>query len=168
MVSSVLIAFFTLTVVMQYPGAENVPMPWYDPRYSIPLIGMILGNTMTGIALGIDRISHAVFDHKAVIEQRLLLGETPREVISFYRREAIRSAMIPTINAMAVTGIVSLPGMMTGQILAGNDPAMATKYQILIMFLIAAGAGFGTLISTAWVAKRLFDSHMRLRLDRFR
>ena len=72
------------------------------------------------------------------------------------------------INAMAAAGIVSLPGMMTGQILAGNPPMEAVKYQILVMFLITAGTGFGTL-SAVWLgSKRLFDERQRLRLDRLR
>lgn len=168
MMSSVLIAFLTLGIVLQMNADGNTPSPWYDPRYSIPLLGMILGNTMTGIALGIDRLSTTVKSHREMIEQRLLLGDMPSECIAEFRRDAIRAAMIPSINTMAVTGIVSLPGMMTGQILAGNSPAMAAKYQILIMFLIVAGAGFGTILATKFVAAHLFDPRMRLRLDRFR
>jgi putative ABC transport system permease protein len=69
---------------------------------------------------------------------------------------------------MATAGIVSLPGMMTGQILAGNPPVEAVKYQILIMFLVASGTGFGTLGALALGARRLFDERQRLRLDRLR
>ncbi|MEW8367295.1 MAG: ABC transporter permease, partial [Candidatus Thiodiazotropha taylori] len=77
-----------------------------------------------------------------------------------------RSGLIPIINAMAAAGIVSLPGMMTGQILAGTPPMEASKYQILIMLLIAAGTGFGA-TAAVWIgAKRLFDDRERLRLDR--
>ena len=76
--------------------------------------------------------------------------------------------MIPIINAMAAAGVVSLPGMMTGQILAGTAPVEAVKYQILIMFLIAAGTGLGTLASVNLMSRRLFDDRQRLRLDRLR
>ena len=82
------------------------------------------------------------------------------------RRDAVRSGLIPVINAMAAAGIVSLPGMMTGQILAGTPPAIAVKYQILIMFVIAVGTGFGTLAAVSAGARRLFDARERLRLDR--
>ncbi len=74
--------------------------------------------------------------------------------------------MIPIINAMAAAGIVSLPGMMTGQILAGAPPLEAVNYQILIMFMIAAGTGFGTLVAVVLGSRRLFDKRQRLRLER--
>ena len=73
---------------------------------------------------------------------------------------------MPTINAMMAAGIVSLPGMMTGQILAGSPPLEAVKYQIMIMFLIGAGSGFGTIAAVSLGARRLFDSRQRLRLER--
>ena len=73
-----------------------------------------------------------------------------------------------TVNAMAAAGLVSLPGMMTGQILAGNPPEEAVKYQVLIMFMIAAGTGFGVVVATQLGAARLFDERSRLRLDRLR
>ncbi|EXI73213.1 MAG: ABC-type uncharacterized transport system, permease component [Candidatus Accumulibacter sp. SK-11] len=76
--------------------------------------------------------------------------------------------MIPIVNAMSAAGIVSLPGMMTGQILAGTPPVEAVKYQILVMFLIAAGTGFGTMVAVSFAARRLFDERQRLRLDRLR
>jgi putative ABC transport system permease protein len=97
-----------------------------------------------------------------------MLGQTWQTAVSDIRRESIRSGLIPIINSMSVAGLVSLPGMMTGQILAGNPPEVAVKYQILIMFLIAAGTGFGTL-SAVWMgSRRLFDQRHRLRLDRLR
>ena len=77
--------------------------------------------------------------------------------IADIRRVSARSAMTPTINAMVAAGLVSLPGMMTGQILAGNLPMEAVKYQILVMFIISAGAGFGALIAVCIGARRLFD-----------
>ena len=76
--------------------------------------------------------------------------------------------MIPLINSMAVAGLVSLPGMMTGQILGGSPPAEAGKYQILTWLLIAAGAGFGMMLAAGLTRRRLFDERDRLRLDRLR
>jgi putative ABC transport system permease protein len=140
--------------------------PWYTPQYAIPLLGMMLGNTMTGIALGLDRLTESAWEHRQVIEARLMLGASSAEAIHDIRRSSARSAMIPTINAMAAAGLVSLPGMMTGQILAGNPPLEAVKYQILIMFTISAGTGFGALIAVWAGSRRLFDSRHRLRLDR--
>ncbi len=158
-VSSFTVTVLALTVVIG-------PEPWYAPQYAIPLLGMMLGNTMTGVSLSLDRLNSAVWQQRAVIENRLMLGQTWREALEDIRREAMRSGMMPSINAMAAAGIVSLPGMMTGQILAGSPPAVAVKYQILVMLIITVGTGFGALIAVAWGGRRLFDERERLRLDR--
>lgn len=158
-VSSFAITVLALTTIISTD-------PWYDPQYAVPLLGMLLGNTMSGIALALDRLTATAWQQRAVIEQRLMLGASRVEAIAEIRRDAMRSGMMPIINAMAVAGLVSLPGMMTGQILAGSPPLEAVKYQILIMFLITAGSGFG--VTTAlWLAStRLFDERHRLRLDK--
>jgi putative ABC transport system permease protein len=158
-VSSFSVVVLALTVMVQ-------PAPWYQPQYAIPLLGMLLGNTMSGIALGLDRLTAAAYDGRAAIEARLMLGHGWSGAIAPLRREAMRTGLTPIINAMAAAGIISLPGMMTGQILAGAPPLEAVKYQILIMFLIAGGTGFGTLLAVWFAARRLFDERERLRLDR--
>ena len=157
-VSSFAIVVLTLTTII---GTD----PWYTPQYAIPLLGMLLGNTMSGIALALDRLTQTAWQQRAVIEQRLMLGATRTEAIAEIRREAMRSGMMPIINSMAAAGLVSLPGMMTGQILAGSLPVEAVKYQILIMFLISAGTGFGVTAALWLASKRLFDERHRLRLD---
>ncbi|WP_458526068.1 ABC transporter permease [Onishia taeanensis] len=157
--SSFSVTVLTLAVIVG-------PTPWYAPQYAIPLLGMLLGNTMTGVALAMDRLTSGVWQQRRVIENRLMLGQPWQAAIGDVRREAMRSGMTPTINAMAAAGVVSLPGMMTGQILAGSAPALAVKYQILIMFAITAGTGFGTLAAVAAGSRRLFDERERLRLDR--
>ncbi|WP_163559050.1 iron export ABC transporter permease subunit FetB [Halomonas sp. NO4] len=157
--SSFTVAVLTLTLIIG-------PEPWYRPQYAIPLLGMMLGNTMTGVALALDRLTDTAWRQRGVIENRLMLGQRWQEAIGDIRREAMRSGLMPVINAMAAAGVVSLPGMMTGQILAGSPPALAVKYQILIMFTITLGTGFGTLAAVAAGSRRLFDSRERLRLDR--
>ncbi|MCS1411219.1 MAG: putative iron export permease protein FetB [Verrucomicrobia subdivision 3 bacterium] len=142
--------------------------PWYHPQYAIPLLGMLLGNTMNGIALSMDRLTNAVWVQRDAIEQQLMLGEDYRAATSAIVRDSLRGGLIPIINAMAVAGIVSLPGMMTGQILSGVSPTVAVRYQILIWFLIAAGSGFGMVLALALACRRLFDKRQRLRLDRLR
>ena len=109
-----------------------------------------------------DRLVQTAWQQRPVIEQRLMLGEDANQAIANIRRDAMRAGMIPIINSMAAAGLVSLPGMMTGQILAGAPPVEAVKYQILIMFMISAGTGFGV-ISVLWlISKRLFDERERL------
>lgn len=140
--------------------------PWYTPQYAIPLLGMMLGNTMSGIALGMDRLLQSASQQRTVIEGRLLMGQHRREAIGDIMRESLRTGLIPIINAMAAAGIVSLPGMMTGQILSGTPPMEAVRYQILVMFMISAGTGFGTVAAVLISARRLFDDRQRLRLER--
>jgi len=158
-ISSFSIALLAMLVIIRQD-------PWYEPRYAIPFLGMLLGNTMTGIALASDRLTSQFYDQREVIEQRLMLGETWREAIGDIRRECMRTGMVPLINSMAAAGLVSLPGMMTGQILGGSPPVEAVKYQILIMFLIAAGTGFGVIAAITMISRHLFDSRHRLCLDR--
>lgn len=142
--------------------------PWYQPQYLIPLLGMLLGNTMSGIAIALDNLTRHAWEGRGRIEARLLLGADWDTAIAEIRRDALRSGLIPIINAMATAGIVSLPGMMTGQILAGSPPLEAAKYQLLIMFLISAGTGLGS-VAAVWIgSRRLFDERQRLRLDRLR
>ena len=140
------------------------PTPWYSPQYAIPLLGMLLGNTMTGISLGMDKLNQSVYQQRFVIEQRLMLGERYQDAIAQIRNESIRTGMIPIINSMAIAGLVSLPGMMTGQILSGTPPLEAVKYQIMIFYLISAGTGFGIMLAVWLISNRLFDERHRLNL----
>ena len=161
LVSSFTLTVFALALIVQ-------PAPWYTPQYAVPLLGMILGNTMSALALGLDRLNESMLNRRASIEARLSLGHCWPEAIAAVRRDAARVAMLPTINAMAAAGLVSLPGMMTGQILSGTPPIEAVKYQILIMFLIAVGSGFGAFLGIAFGSRLLFDERHRLRLERLR
>tara|TARA_A100001037_G_scaffold267040_1_gene259624 strand:+ start:92 stop:886 length:795 start_codon:yes stop_codon:yes gene_type:complete len=147
-------------------GAIIQPEPWYHPQYAIPLVGMLLGNTMTGVALCMDRLTSGIWQQREVIEQRLMLGEDARGASMDLVRESVRSAFTPIINAMAVAGLVSLPGMMTGQILSGVEPTVAVRYQILIWLLIATGSGLGMMLAARLTCRSLFDERDRLRLDR--
>ena len=152
----------TLLALLVMVGAE----PWYTPQYAIPLLGMVLGNAMNGVALGLDRLTQGAWQQRRAIEAQLLLGFAWHEAVAATRMEAMRAGMMPIINAMTAAGVVSMPGMMTGQILAGAPPLEAVKYQILIMFLIAACTGFGTMMAVWLASRRLFDERQRLRLDR--
>ncbi len=142
------------------------PEPWYHPRYALPLLGMILGNTMTGISLGLQTLTTSLVRERNAVEARLMLGATRQQALEHAVREALRSALMPIVNAMAAAGIIALPGMMTGQILAGVEPAEAVKYQILVMFLIAGGTALGAIAAVLGAGLRLTDQRHRLRLDR--
>jgi len=127
--------------------------PWFDPRYLIPLSGMIIGNAMTGASLAAERFSEEIRSRRDEIETALCLGATAAEAAKPARRSAFRAALIPSINAMAAMGIVFLPGMMTGQILSGTEPLVAVKYQMAIMAVITGSVSLtATLI--LWQGQR--------------
>jgi putative ABC transport system permease protein len=148
--SSWLIAAMALFVIVRV-------RPWYTPQYAIPLLGMILGNTLNGVSLGLDRLGGELSAKRDQVEGLLALWATRWEAARQPIRQAVRTGLIPTINAMMVVGIVSLPGMMTGQLLAGTSPVEAVKYQVVIMFLIASGTALGTVSVVLLSYRRLFN-----------
>lgn len=154
-----LVTLFSLTNLIE-------PDPWFTPRYAIPLLGMVLGNVMTGVSLALNDIGLNVARERNSIEAQLALGATRWEALKPATRRALRSGFIPIINAMAATGVVALPGMMTGQILAGVDPNEAVRYQLLVMFMIAGATSLGVYIAVFATLARLTDDRHRLRLDR--
>lgn len=128
------------------------PATWYDPQYAIPLTGIVLGNAMNGAAIAGERLARTIQSHRLEIETHLCLGATPQQAIAQYRKDAIRAGLIPTINSMMVVGIVTLPGIITGQLLSGVNPLDAASYQVLIMFMLA----FANLITTLLVAQGVY------------
>ncbi len=159
MFSGLLVTFIALNMLIE-------PQPWWSPRYALPLFGMILGNTMTGVSLALDTLTSTIDRERRVIEARLLLGMTSWQAMLPFVRRSLRSGFMPIINSMAAMGIVALPGMMTGQILSGVAPQEAVKYQILVMLLIGGATGFGVIGATLMSVYRLSDDRHRLRLDR--
>jgi len=142
--------------------------PWWQPQYFIPLLGMILGNALTGISLGLDRTMDMLDDGRGRVETRLAWGATAWEAARPVAAEALRTGMIPIINSMSAVGLVTIPGMMTGQILSGTAPALAARYQILIMFLVAGATALGTALSVLLTVRVMFDREHRLRIDKLR
>lgn len=142
--------------------------PWYRPQHAIPLLGMILGNTLNGISIGLDAMLQSLTQSRRLIEMRLAHGATGWEATRPERRSAVKSGMMPIINAMMVVGLVNLPGMMTGQLLSGTSPVEAVKYQIAIMFLIASATAVGTVTATLLCFARLVNHHHQLRVDKLR
>ncbi len=139
------------------------PTPWFDARYLIPISGMIVANAMNVVAQVNERIFASAKNDRAEIEQWLALGATPKQALGRQARGALRAALIPTINGLLTVGLVSLPGMMTGQIVSGVAPEHAIRYQIVIMYqlVIVAAVSGGT---AAYLARRmLFTAREQLR-----
>lgn len=160
------VAFATfLTAILALTTAIR-PSPWYDPRYAVPLSGIILGNVLNGASLALDGLLGGVARERAAIEARLALGAPIREAMRGLVRQSVRRALLPIVNTMSAAGVVTLPGIMTGQILAGMDPLEAAKYQILLIFLLAGGSGLAAVAVVILAARRLTDGRQRLRVDR--
>ena len=144
------------------------PQPWHSPQVVIPLLGMVLGNSLTGISLGLDRFLSELKNRRGEVETILALGATRWESCRGVFVEATRTAMIPILNTMSVAGIVSIPGMMTGQLLAGAEPIEAVKYQIMIMFVIAAAIAIGVVLSLALSYRNVTNENHQIEWDRIR
>lgn len=142
------------------------PSPWYDARHAIPLAGIILGNAMNAASLTLQATFTAAWHQRQAIDARLALGDDRHTALRPILRQAVRSGLLPTVNTMAAAGIITLPGIMTGQILAGMDPIDAARYQILLMFLLAGGSLLAVVLAAWLAAWRLTDARHRLRLDR--
>ncbi len=129
-VSSICVLTFFIVVVI----GENI----FNPQYVIPINGMILGNAMTGVSLGVKTFMAKIKDSKLQIEVLLNQGATPKSILMPMVNASLETALLPTMNSMLGLGIVSLPGMMTGQILSGESPSTAILYQIAVMVCISA------------------------------
>ncbi|MCG8542546.1 MAG: iron export ABC transporter permease subunit FetB [Clostridia bacterium] len=136
--------------------------PWYDPRYFIPISGMIIGNSMTGISLGVTRLVDGMHTQKHLVESALMLGATPRMAAKKIVNNAFDSAILPTINSMVGMGIVFLPGMMTGQILSGISPITAIEYQIAIMLGILGSVSLTVILFINLGYKTFFNGKSQL------
>ena len=120
--------------------------PWYLPRYMIPLAGMIFASSMNGVSLAAERM-------KAEIDRDMDYSEA--------RGIALRAALIPITNSLFAVGLVSLPGMMTGQILSGVSPLIAVRYQIMVMCMIFSTVGFSTVFFLIIIKSHVFELRNR-------
>lgn len=138
--------------------------PWYNPRYFIPITGMLIGNSMTGISLGVSRLISGIDSNKNQIESALMLGANPSIAVKKIVDSAFDAAVLPTINSMLGMGIVFLPGMMTGQILAGLSPISAIKYQIAIMLGVLGSVSLTVIIFINLGYKTFFNKDSQLEI----
>lgn len=136
--------------------------PWYDPRYFIPIAGMLIGNSMTAISLGVNKLIDGMTAQKHLLESALMLGATPKMASKEIVNNAFDSAILPTINSMVGMGIVFLPGMMTGQILSGVSPFTAIEYQIAIMLGILGSVALTVILFVQLGYKTFFNEQQQL------
>ncbi|MEA1997512.1 MAG: iron export ABC transporter permease subunit FetB [Gemmatimonadota bacterium] len=141
--------------------------PWYEPRYFIPLAGMIIGNSMNGCALALERFYSSLKDSRKLVETLLALGADYREASRDMLRSSFRASLIPTLSSMSGMGIVFLPGMMTGQILSGVEPLEAIRYQIVIMMAILGSVAMASYLILWLEQRKFFDEYHLLRSEFF-
>jgi len=130
--------------------------PWWEPRYFIPAGGMVIGNSMSALAIALERFFRDMRQKKELVEMKLSLGADYREASDDIFRNAVSAGMIPSINAMMGVGLVFIPGMMSGQILAGTDPLIAIRYQIIIMLMLVGSTAVSSVIVMLIIRRRCF------------
>lgn len=136
--------------------------PWYEPRYLIPLFGMIVGNAMNGAALAAERFSSEMDTQRGEVEAYLALGASPARAAAGPSRRAMTASLIPSINGLMTLGLVQLPGMMTGQILAGESPLLAVRYQVVVSFMIAGATAMTSVLVVLWYRRTFFTPAAQL------
>ncbi len=154
-----------LTVTFAVTGIVLRVDPWYEARYVLPIAGMILGNSMTGISIALERLFSDLRRRDQEVWTMLAMGASPWEASLTSIRTALTAGLIPIINSMSAVGIVFIPGMMTGQVLAGADPQIAARYQIVVMLMLSAATSLGAMISVLLAYRRAFDDEERLILS---
>ncbi|MHB8962592.1 MAG: ABC transporter permease [Saccharofermentanales bacterium] len=148
------LAYFVILVV----GED-----FFNPQYTIPLAGMIIGNAMTGVSLGLKTFSESLRLQSRKLETLLNLGASPREILRPIVGNALETALLPTLNSMVGMGIIFLPGMMTGQILSGTSPTTAILYQIAIMIAICTSVCLSVFIALYFGNRTLYNRRNQLK-----
>ena len=138
--------------ILRLPG-------WFDAQYVIPLAGMILGNCLRADIIGLNNFYQAIDKNKKVYHQSIANGAGLLEALNPFLGQALRAALTPTIASMATIGLVALPGMMTGVILAGANPFTAIKYQIAIMIAIFSGTAITIFLAVRLTIQRSFNAY---------
>ncbi|HVJ48552.1 ABC transporter permease [Desulfitobacterium sp.] len=131
-------------------------------QYIIPLSGMIVGNSMIAAGVTMNRLTSEFKLRRGEVELALSLGAPPKKAALPVIQSAVKAGMIPTVDSMKTVGLVQLPGMMTGQILAGADPIQAVRYQIMVMFMISGASALTSLIVVLLGYTRYFTPHAQL------
>ncbi|MDH6098139.1 iron export ABC transporter permease subunit FetB [Anabaenopsis sp. FSS-46] len=155
LISTALTVIYTNFLIIQ-------PDRWYEPRYVIPLAGIVLGNAMNAAAIAGERLVSTLNSQYVEIETHLSLGATPHQAVSQYRKQAIRSAFLPTLNQMMLMGMVAIPGITTGQLIAGISPLDAVYYEIVIIFMVAMANLLTSILVTRGLYRQFFNSAAQL------
>jgi putative ABC transport system permease protein len=154
------------TFATLYAALLVAPPPWHAPTHFLPILGMVLGTTLTSVASALQSFTEGVRRERSAIEARIAQGAGRFTAFAGVTRSALRAAMTPLIATMAVAGVATFPGFMAGQIVAGVDPAEAARLQIALLLIVTGAAGLGALAAALGCVLLLTDARHRLRLDR--
>lgn len=138
----------------------------YVPSQVIPISGMIVGNAMVAVGLTFKQLRQNYLDKMQEVEVKLSLGASAKEASISLIRDAVKTSMMPTIDSMKTLGIIQLPGMMTGLILAGVSPLVAIQYQILVTFMLSSAVSIAAFTSSFLAYRTFFNERVQLILDR--
>lgn len=136
----------------------------FNPNEVIPIAGMIISNSMIAIGLSYRNLNSSFKNKREEVEVKLSLGADVKEASKGILRDSVKVAIIPTIDSAKTLGIVSLPGMMTGLILAGVAPLMAIKFQIMVTFMLLSASSIATIIATYLCYKDFFNERKQLKI----
>lgn len=154
-----------LTVLFYFLLVALRLSPWYDAAYLVTIGGMLLGGIMRGNVVALERFYSALQQRNREFMAMQLLGATPREACRPFFVESMQAALMPHLANMATVGIVSLPGMMTGQMISGGSPLTAIRYQVAIMVTMFVAMELSSFLSIKFSIRKAFDERGNLRAD---
>jgi putative ABC transport system permease protein len=134
-----------------------------EPRYLVPVGGMVIGNSMTAAAVSLNRLADEVHDRAGLIEATLALGATARQASEGLVRRSLQSGMIPLIDSTKTTGIVFFPGTMVGMLLAGADPIDAVRLQVILLWALLGSVALAALVAVSLGYRGFFTPAQQLR-----
>lgn len=152
---SVFVSIFVPSVSMALVVVDGVigARPWWNAQQFVPILGMVMGNALSSVSVAIERLFSSMDARSQEMYTMVALGATPREAAFPSIKAAVSAGMAPTLATMCAAGIVQIPGMMSGQILAGADPMVAAKYQVVVLLMISA-AGTAAIVCACYLAYR--------------
>ena len=133
-----------------------------EPQIIIPIGGMVVSGAMQASSLTLTSLRRSAVEHRPAVEAALSLGLSARQAFAREARTAVRTALVPTVDQTRVVGLISLPGTMTGLIIAGVDPLQAIRYQLIVMYMLLAAWAVSALVTARTAERWMFDDAERL------
>jgi putative ABC transport system permease protein len=161
-VQTISFAAIFIGLIITLGGLLSFQVLSYQPSEVIPVSGMVVGNSMVALGLLYRNLITLFADKREEVEVKLCLGASPHEASRNLIRDSIKTAMLPTVDSMKTVGIVQLPGMMTGLILAGTSPELAIKYQIMVVFMLTGAVAISAFVASFFAYRGFFNKQAQL------